>query len=209
MRETFSSRQTVTFAGGHRIKINRQTFADGTSKATLSGYPILWNAVSSDRGGYVVKLAPDSAKFTDSVLALWHHQFDKPLAGTVNQTLRILAADDVGVPVEIDLDLNTTAGRDAAAYVTSGLVSGMSFSMSKGFEDYEEQDEPEYGKVLNVTKYTVDEISLTAIPAFAETTIAPKETPVVPLPVKVSAVPASSRIEAANRLRSFRLDMLK
>jgi phage head maturation protease len=121
MRESFATRTTFTTVNA-RIKVKRQKFADGTEKTTLQGYPIVWNTLSSDRGGYKVRLAPNSAIFSTPTMALWHHQFDKPIGGTVNETLRILAADDIGVPVEIDLDLDTTAGSDALAYVSSGLV---------------------------------------------------------------------------------------
>lgn len=168
-REQFTSRTTFS-TGNARLKIKRQQFADGTEGVTLQGYAIVWGEKSSDRGGYSVKLAPKSAKFTDSVMALWHHDFSRPLGGTVNKTLRILAADDIGVPVEIDLDMNTSAGRDCAANVGSGLVGGMSFSMANGFEDYTEEKTD--GKtVLNVTKYTVDEVTVTPIPAFAGTSV--------------------------------------
>lgn len=225
-RQTFSARTVFTNADA-RIKISRKKFADGTEATTLTGYPIVWGAVSSDRGGYKVKLAKNSATFTDPVMALWHHNFAAPLSGTVNQTLRILAADDIGIPVEIDLDLNTTAGSDALAYVSSKLVGGMSFSMANGFEEYTEEKDGD-DRILNVSKYTVDEVTITPIPAFSATTIGkkpdeadqqepqeleplPAGTPPVAGGMSQSLTPngAKHRIEAANRLRSMKLELLK
>jgi|SRR5665213_615614 len=211
-RQTFNSRTTFHSAG--KIKISRKKFANGTETTTLTGYPIVWNAVSSDRGGYVVKLAKDSASFSTPTLALWNHDFDKPIGGTVNNSLRILAADDIGVPVEIDLDINTTAGSDALAYVTSGLVGGMSFSMANGFEDYSESGgENGEQRVITVSKYTVDEVTITPIPAFTQSSIAEK--PPEPEPVIEGLEPIAtvalgmSRTTAAHQLRRNKLDMLR
>ncbi len=201
-----------------KLKITRKDFADGKSSiVTLAGYPIVWNDTSSDRGGYKVRLAKNSATFTQPAMALWHHDFSKPLASTANGSLRIGQADDYGVPVEIDLDTNTSAGADAAAYVTSGLVKGMSFSMANGFEDYNESSEGGQ-KILNATKYTVDEVTITAIPAFAAATIAPKPEDneeegaaggEAPAAGGMSDKPAPNRITASHRLASLRLAVLK
>jgi HK97 family phage prohead protease len=211
-RQTFASRTTFHNSNA-RLAIKRAKFADGNDGITVTGYPIVWNTLSSDRGGYKVKLAKNSATFSTPTLALWHHQFDKPLGGTVNNTLRILAADDVGVPCEIDLDMNTSAGKDAYAYVSSKLVGGMSFSMVNGFESYTEDDEEDGFAILNVSKYTVDEVTITPIPAFAETSIAPKPEeeadPGTP-PVAGGMNQATpNRVSASMKLRAIKLAMLK
>jgi len=168
--EQFSKRQQFAAFPGSKIKITRRTFADGQEGTTIAGYPILWNAISSDRGGYKVKLAKNSATFTAPTLALWAHDFSRPLASTANNSLRIGAADDVGVPIEIDLLTTTTTGADAAAYIAAEMVTGMSFSMANGFEDYSEAEQDDE-TILTATKYTVDEITVCINPAFIETTI--------------------------------------
>lgn len=207
-RQIFSARTTFA-TGNSQIKISRKKFDDGTEKTTLTGYPIVWGATSSERGGYKVKLAKDSATFTDPALALWNHNFAAPLAGTVNNSLRILAADDIGVPVEIDLDLNTTAGTDAYAYVSSGLVGGMSFSMAKGFEDYSESKDGS-DRIITVSKYTVDEVTITPIPAFVSSSIAVKEPQnAPPETANMSEVETPERIAASLKLHSMRLSLLK
>lgn len=159
------------------VKVVREKFTDAAGnpaeKATLKGYPILWNVASSDRGGYVVKLAPNSALFTAPVMALFHHNFAAPLGTTDNGTLRIGAADDKGVPIEIDLNMATSIGRDVAAWVDRGDIKGMSFAMANGFESYTESKEDGM-TVVTCQKYTVDEVTVTGIPAFAQTSIAVK-----------------------------------
>jgi HK97 family phage prohead protease len=204
-RQLFSSRLTFALADPAvaQLKIVRSTFADGNATVTVSGYPIVWGAKSSDRGGYNVRLAPNSAIFSTPTLALWHHDFSKPLAGTANQTLRIGQADSVGVPVEMDFDMNTTACKDAYAYVSSKLVAGMSFSMV---------DEDGYS-TITVNKFTADEVTITPIPAFTETSIAPKPDDPDPdgtPPVAGGMSQATpERVAAAMRLRQERLYLLK
>ena len=196
-----------------RIKFTRKTFDDGKSPmVTLTGYPIVWGDISSDRGGYKVRLTKGAAAFTDQVYALWHHDFSKLLAGTGNKTLRIGQADDYGLPVEMDLDANTTAGRDAAAYVASGLVNGMSFCMANGFEDYSESTE-DGQTIITCTKFTVDEVTITAIPAFAGTQIGVKDEdadkPNPPTPAGgMSQVEGLSRINAFVQAQKLRLAMV-
>ena len=220
-REAFAAR--IRFATPNaRLRLKSVKFDDGSTKTTLTGYPITWGNLSSDRGGYKVRLCKGAANFEANVLALWNHQFDKPLAGTVNETLRILAADDVGVPIEMDLDLNTTAGADCYAYVNSGLVGGMSFSMANGFENYTESKEGNPGEeqyVINVSRFTVDEVTVTPIPAFEATSIAVKAPendpqkptdppPAGPPPVAGGMSKATpNRTAAAHKLARYTLDL--
>src|SRR3989442_1247147 len=76
--------------------------ADG-KPATLVGYPMVWGAVSTDRGGYRVRLLKGSPRFVEVTRALFHHDFRDLLADTFSNTLRLPPADDYGQPVEIEL----------------------------------------------------------------------------------------------------------
>ena len=206
-RENFKSRRSHFTADG-RLQIKRQTFADGkAAKTTLVGYPILWGELSSDRGGYKVRLTKNSATFTSPALALYNHDFADVIGNTANGTLRILAADDTGVPVEIDLP-DTSLGNDLAVLVAEKYISGMSFSMMNGFEDYtEEKQGDQY--IVNVSKFTVDEVTVTPIPAFSATTIdvADPDDDAVPSVQATLPIPGGmSRLASARRnLRSENL----
>lgn len=213
-RENFKSRRSHFTADG-RLQIKRQTFEDGkASKTTLVGYPILWGELSSDRGGYKVRLAKNSATFTAPALALYNHDFADVIGNTANGTLRILAADDTGVPVEIDLP-DTTLGNDLAVLVAEKYISGMSFSMINGFEDYtEEKQGDQY--IINVSKFTVDEVTVTPIPAFSATTIdvaspevqeseVPSVQVTLPIPGGMSKLANARRNLRAENLRSIGL----
>lgn len=139
---------------------------------TLEGYALVWGQpgdtqnLSDDRGGYKVRLAPGSAKFTTPTLALFHHNFSQIIGNTENGTLRLLP-DDTGVRVEIDLP-DTTVGHDVATLVGEKYVTGMSFSMIPGeFSESEENGQ----KILTATNFTCDEVTVTGIASFKSTSI--------------------------------------
>src|SRR4051794_35329209 len=95
---------------------------------TLTGYAMVWGVLSSDRGGYKVRLQPDSATPTPLTHAYYHHEATRgPLGDTATNTLRI-SPDTYGVKVEIDLP-NTSVGRDTLELVRTGRARGMSFAM--------------------------------------------------------------------------------
>lgn len=145
------------------------TESDVESIATLEGYPIVWNAVSDDRGGYKVRCLPNSAKFTAPTHAFWHHNPAQVLGNTANGTLRIMP-DATGVKVQIDLP-DTSDGNDANTLVSQQYVTGMSFAMVDAPDG---SMSTENGvQILNVTSFTCDEVTVTAIPAFDQTDIAP------------------------------------
>jgi hypothetical protein len=144
--------------------------ADG-KPATLTGYAMVWNQPSSDRGGFKVRLKPDSANFSKPTLALFDHNSSAVLGSTANGSLR-LTTDDKGVKFEADLP-NTSVGRDVAELVGSGYVGGCSFAMvgaPKG-EKVTEGDQ----KYFDVSKFDCDEVTVTAMPAFDQTNVETKQ----------------------------------
>ena len=139
----------------------------GEWKCTLTGYPLVWGVLSSDRGGYVVRLMPNSARFTARVMAFWDHNSRDTVGNTNAGTLR-LTPDDYGVRCEIDLP-DTTAGRDLACLVGRRDITGMSFGMTDTPEGVRVVENGQ--TILNATGYTVDEVTITALPAFDQTSI--------------------------------------
>lgn len=153
---------------------NRQRFdvAPATAAtgriATLSGYAIVWNVLSGDRGGYKVRLLPGSASFATPTLALHGHDFNQVIGNTKNRTLRVFP-DSIGVRVEIDLP-STTLGRDLFELIGRGYVGGMSFQMDGG--PLRSAERVEGGqKIVDVSSFLCNEVTVTAIPAFASTSI--------------------------------------
>jgi HK97 family phage prohead protease len=165
--------------------------------ATLSGYAVVWNTLSSDRGGYKVRFAPDSATFAAPSLALFHHDYQAVLGNTANGTLR-LSSDSTGVKVEIDLP-DTQTARDVAALVQGGYVGGMSFAMTDVTDSAASKENGQ--EILEVKKFTLDEVTVTAIPAFEETSIGVKPK----TPNAGYAARAAQRIQ----LERFKLDLYR
>ena len=163
--------------------------ADGRGP-TLKGYPIVFGAPSSDRGGFRVRINPGAVEFTTPTHALYHHEFTGgPLGDTASGTLRILPPDAFGVPVEIDMP-GTTLGVDTFSLVQSGRVRGMSFAMVETpWTETENADGSfivrpirglsevvtEGGRtIVNVLRFRCDEVTVTAIPAFRESSVTVK-----------------------------------
>jgi HK97 family phage prohead protease len=137
--------------------------ADG--KRQLIGYAVVWGAISSPRrDGFKHQFFRGSITWTSTVFALWHHDYASPLASTGNSTLTVIE-DDHGAKVTIDLDA-TTDGNNAFERVKNRLVDGMSFGGRR--LAYDRTDDP---KVIKVTAFIADEVSVTIIPAMAETAI--------------------------------------
>lgn len=170
--------QLFTSAGDPKYKL---TQADG-QPVRLEGYAIVWNVLSSDRGGYVVRLAPGSANVISPCLCLYAHDYDNPLGRNDDGSLQI-ASDDYGVKISLALP-NSSIGRDLQSNVGSQLIRGMSFGMlldGAEFEDTEEDTEQGKLNVRTFTKFFYDEVTITVIPAFEQTSIKVAETPAEPL----------------------------
>lgn len=150
---------------GEAAKFELSPRPDGTGQQ-LTGYAIVWNVLSSDRGGFKVKILPGAVTYTNPVLALYDHDYAEVLGNTNNGTLRF-AEDEYGLKVAIDLP-DTTCGRDVNVLVRDRYVTGMSF----GTFPIDVEEIEENGQTVRVYhECLVDEVTITAIPAFNETTI--------------------------------------
>jgi len=136
---------------------------------TLEGYALVWNQPSTDRGGYKVQLAPNSANFLNPTFGLANHDYSTPLARNDNNSL-MLASDNYGVKATIQLP-NTSHGRDVAQQVTDGLVDGMSFGMLDENSEFTTFTNDQNDEIDLYTKFDCDEVSTTPIPSFTGTTL--------------------------------------
>jgi HK97 family phage prohead protease len=147
--------------------VNPTTGDAGGNLTTLTGYALVWNVLSSDRGGYFVRLLPGSATFLTPTFALYNHDYGAPLARNDDGTLRI-TSDDYGVKVEIDVP-NTTLGRDLQTLIARQTIRGMSFAMVPGGESETTTEDGQ--EIITFSKFDADEVTITAIPAFDDTSI--------------------------------------
>lgn len=191
----------ILFNDNARFAVAKPSAGDGKA-ITLTGYAVVWNVLSSDRGGYKVRLKPGSATIAQPAHALFHHDYRLIIGTTENNSLRF-TPDDVGLQVEIDLP-DTSAGRDVAELVGKRYVRGMSFAMvssPRGVVTSENGQE-----ILDVEAFALDEVTITPIPAFSPTSIDVKANSADQPPVSgYSAGRASDRL----RLDRHRLNLLR
>ncbi len=149
--------------------------ANGTLTAkgkTLTGYAAVFNseAVLGDftevirQGAFAKSLATGS-----NIRALYHHQGDALLGTTRGGTLK-LAEDAHGLAFELSLP-DTTHGKDLAILVDRGDVAGCSFGfrVAPGGDRWEQRGKQMVRELLDVE---LAEITLTADPAYQDTTVA-------------------------------------
>jgi HK97 family phage prohead protease len=160
------SDKRILFTADARFSVTPST---NGGPGVLSGYALVWNQKSSDRGGFKVALAPNSAQFDNPTFALFNHNYDAPLARNDNNTLS-LASDAYGVKATIELP-NTTVGRDVAELVRSGIVKGMSFGMLLDGASFTTSTDADGDEVDLFTSFRADEVTITPVPAFTGTSV--------------------------------------
>lgn len=144
---------------------------------TLSGYAAVFNseAVLGDftevirQGAFAKSLATGS-----NIRALYHHQGDALLGTTRGGTLQ-LREDAHGLAFTLALP-DTTHGKDLAILVDRGDVSGCSFGfrVAPGGDRWEQRGKQMVRELLAVELL---EVTLTADPAYQDTTVAMRSMP--------------------------------
>lgn len=188
-----TSKERVCFSAP--MKFDAVTAADG--RKVLRGLAIVYGQLSDDRGGYFVRIAPGAARFAVPTLAIYNHDYQHVLGNTSNNTLSITDTAE-GVIVEILLP-NTTLGNDTYTLVKDRYVAGMSF----GTIPTKTREIVEDGKTVVVyEEMYVDEVTITVIPSFTQTTIeaVPEASPVVVEAVTEEVAPVDAEIYEGDEL---------
>lgn len=149
-------------------RVERRAAADG--KVTVAGYAAVFGE-AADIGGWFTEILARGA-FSETlkaadVRAYFDHDRGRVLGRSSAGTLR-LAEDAKGLAVEIDLP-DTTDGRDAAALIERGDVSGMSFGFRVLREEWDETEKTPKRTILEVALH---EVSVVSEPAYDGASIA-------------------------------------
>ncbi len=167
---------------------------------SFSGYAIVWNQLSSDRGGYKARLLSNSAQIdaNANIMALYNHEGGKILASTNAGTLK-MTTDAYGLKVEIMPKADTTHYRDTLALVDAGEVKGMSFAMIDpvNYKDIKEGDQ----RVREFSSFYFDEVTICGAPAFDGTSIRA-------FADKPFDASTPERIKAEMKIEGFRIESL-
>ena len=144
---------------------------------TLQGYAAIFNS-EADLGGFVEVIRNGAFRKSmeggSNIRALYHHQGDALLGTTRGGTLQ-LREDAKGLAFSLSLP-DTTHGRDLAVLVDRGDVSGCSFGfrVRDGGDRWEQRGAQVVRELLDVELH---EVTLTADPAYADTSIALRARP--------------------------------
>ena len=141
------------------------------NKGVFVGYPIRFNELSVDLGGFKEIVAPrawDTAD-TSECLAVFNHEEEFLLGTAEAGTLRFYV-DSQGVKTEID-KANTTISRDCSEWVKRGEIKGQSFKFTIAEDDwaYDENEDILIRTILSFGK--IYDTSLVTRPAYPTTSV--------------------------------------
>ena len=148
------------------------------SQGRLIGYAAVFDALSLDLGGFreIVKPGAFKRSLADSshVRALYNHNADQVLGRVGSRSLR-LQEDDKGLRFELDLP-PTTYAKDLEALVERGDVSGCSFAF-RVLDGGERWTTRNGETIRELSSVELSEITITASPAYPDTTVAKRSMP--------------------------------
>lgn len=142
---------------------------DGTTE--LQGYACVFNQVSTGlaRKEYIMPHALDDVDFSKTML-VYAHDLNKPLARVDSGTLQI-SIDKHGLKFTAELP-NTTLANDIRQDILAGNIKGCSFrfAVDPRYDEYVRNSAGETVRYIHKIA-TVRELTLTAIPAYNETSV--------------------------------------
>ena len=155
---------------------------------TLTGYAAVFNS-EANLGDFQELIRPGafakSLATGSNVRALYAHNGEALLGTTKGGTLQ-LREDAHGLAFELALP-DTTHGRDLAILVGRGDVSGCSFGfrVAPGGDRWEQRGKQLVRELLAIELH---EVTLTADPAYADTSIAMRSRPITPLCIDLNSL---------------------
>ena len=153
---------------------------------TLTGYAAVFNS-EANLGDFQELIRPGafakSLATGSNIRALYAHNGEALLGTTKGGTLQ-LREDAHGLAFSLALP-DTSHGRDLAVLVDRGDVSGCSFGfrVAPGGDRWEQRGKQLVRELLNVELH---EVTLTADPAYADTSVAMRSRPIVPILVDLN-----------------------
>jgi len=153
------------------MNFERRTATEGVelreegNTMTAIGYASVFNRLSQNLGGFVERVAQGTFAKTiqeADVRALFNHDADQVLGRSKSGTLR-MQEDEKGLRYEIDLP-NTQLGRDLAALLERGDISGSSFGFTTISDEWGETEDGYPLRTL--TEVKLRDVSPVTFPAY-------------------------------------------
>jgi uncharacterized protein len=133
--------------------------------STIVGYAIVFDTRSRDLGGFVEVVRPQAVTSIENIVALYNHD-PSAVLGRTPATLSF-QKDTRGLAFTLD-PAPTTAGRDALELVRRGDVTGASFGFTTKRDAWRKDAGVMVRELLDIS---IEEISLTAFPAYRESDV--------------------------------------
>jgi HK97 family phage prohead protease len=144
----------------------------------LTGYPIVFNSLSQDLGGFKERIAPTAVDRTlrtgTNVDAVVDHRHDtQSIIGSTDSGLMRMKKDTRGLHVSIEPP-DTTTVRDLIVNVRAKLIKGMSF-VFRVFPDGQTWEEEDGIIVRTITDMEFNEVSVVINPAYLDTAVSARQ----------------------------------
>lgn len=165
----------------------------------LTGYAARFNSPATIGGLFVEKIAPGAfarSLKTADVVALMAHDYGRVLGRTSSGTLT-LSEDRQGLRFTLDVDPSTPDGATALGLVGRRDIKGCSFGFRVLAESWQETDDL---PVRTLTDIDLVEITLTAFPAYEDTSVALRS---LAAHRSNAAIAARLKIDLAQRVRGL------
>lgn len=169
MKTTKTKQEQIATADVMDGELRAEQNKDGTTE--LQGYACVFNQVSTGlaRKEYIMPHALDDVDFSKTML-VYAHDLNKPLARVDSGTLQI-SIDNHGLKFTAELP-NTTLANDIRQDILAGNIKGCSFrfTVDPAGDEYVRNAAGETVRYIHKIA-TVRELTLTAIPAYNETSV--------------------------------------
>ena len=148
-----------------------RTINDEGNKPKLVGYAVVWNALSSDLGGFKEKVKKGTftrtLQETDDIKILFNHNTDHVLGSTKAGTL-FIEERSKGLYFENELP-DTQFARDLTVSVSRGDIDGVSFGFKITKEDWDRSEDDDV--VRTVKEAILIEVSPCTFPAYESSSV--------------------------------------
>jgi HK97 family phage prohead protease len=154
--------------------VTTRTIVGAQSPGLLRGMATTYNELSTDFGGYRLRILPGAfsrSLKSDAILACWMHDNAEIVGSTKNKSLRLI--DDArGLRVELDV-APTSRGFDSFALVAGGFVGEMSIGLGIAVAKFTTAKLPNGDKISveDVSQAILYEVSIVAKGAMPGTSI--------------------------------------
>jgi hypothetical protein len=181
-KETVEERAMRINAGDQVRSFKREVRSVPDSRKVI-GYPILFNELSQDLGGFRERILPDAITFSADIRADFNHNPDYILGRCSAGTLQ-LTADATGVRMVAEAP-ETTWASDLLVSINRGDIDQGSFAFRvlPGGQQISVDDSGQ--QIRTLSKILVRRVSVVSDPAYTGTSIEVRSVPEVEAPASV------------------------